>query len=104
MKRLFGIVVGLLALNSFAETLNLQGMHCGGCAKMVEESVCKNANYKTCKAKLTNAKKQEGTLTIETTDGQPVNQDEVAKLLTEAGDYKINSKGSSSSESSAKKK
>ncbi len=78
-----------LALSASAETLQVKGMHCGACAKSIEDVVCKKEGFKSCSVKLTNAKKKTGELTIETVDGNPVDQAEITKLLSEAGDYTL---------------
>jgi copper chaperone CopZ len=74
---------------TMAETLTVQNMHCGACAKSIENVVCKKSEFKTCTVKIKNAKKQLGEITIETADGQPVNREEISKLLEEAGDYPL---------------
>lgn len=87
------LIASLIALSPLAkaetETLNVKGMHCGGCAKAIEDTVCKIEGLKSCSVKLTNAKKQEGQILIEKADGQPVNKDEVIKALQQAGDYTL---------------
>lgn len=89
MRSLLISSLTLLALSASAETLQVKGMHCGACAKSIEDVVCKKEGFKSCSAKLTNAKKKTGELTIETNDGQPVDQAEITKLLSEAGDYTL---------------
>lgn len=75
-----------LSLTAFADTttFNIKGMHCGGCAAMIEKKVCADAGYKTCKAQKTG--KDVGTLVIETADGSAVDPEKVKQLVSSAGE------------------
>lgn len=70
-------------------TFKVKGMHCGACAKSIEEKVCKMEGVTSCSAKLTNAKKKQGELSITTADGQAIDPDAISKLVGEAGDYTV---------------
>lgn len=89
MRSILLSIVTLMAFSASAETLAVKGMHCGACAKSIEDVVCKKEGLKSCSVKLTNAKKKLGELTIETTDGQPVDQTQISQMLSEAGDYTL---------------
>jgi copper chaperone CopZ len=90
--RIFVAICALaLSISAFAETatFKVKGMHCGACAKSIEEKVCKMEGLTSCSAKLTNAKKQQGELTVSTADGQAIDAGAISKLVGEAGDYTI---------------
>jgi hypothetical protein len=62
-------------------------MHCGGCAKMVEEGVCKKMEGLTsCKGEVVDADKKIGKVTITTPEGTPIDSNKVSELLATAGE------------------
>ncbi len=81
----------LAGLSAMAETATykVKGMHCGACAKSIEETVCKMEGVTECKAKLTNAKKQQGELVLTTAEGTAIDFKKVEELVSQAGDYKV---------------
>ncbi len=91
MRIFMAISALVFSLSALAEptTFQVKGMHCGACAKSIEEKVCKMDGVATCSAKLTNAKKQQGELTIEMAEGKSLDAGEISKLVGEAGDYTI---------------
>ena len=91
MKIISTLLLTLAFSTAFAETATykIERMHCGGCAKMIQDSVCKMDGVTTCKAKLTNAKKQTGELTITTADGTAIDFEKLKTLMGEAGDYTL---------------
>ena len=84
----YGIALtGLMTTFSFAETTTLQvsGMHCGGCQSAIESAVCKNGNYVKCEAKIDNPKKQMGSITLETKDGEKLDLAKIQSEIKDAG-------------------
>ena len=70
------LTVALFLLSPLAHaeklTLQIEGMHCGGCTAAVEAKACEGKGYKTCKAEITDASKKMGQLVIETNPGQKI--------------------------------
>ena len=68
----FLVATGALFLSMTAmagtTTYNIKGMHCGACAKSIEEKVCTQPGVTECKAQLTKGKKNMGSLTLTTAD------------------------------------
>ena len=91
MKVLVALSALVFSLSAQAETttFNVKGMHCGACAKSIEEKVCAMEGVKECKAQLTKGKKNMGTLTITTDEGTAIDTAKVTELVGEAGDYTI---------------
>ena len=91
MRIFLSITALMFSFSALAETatFKVKGMHCGACAKSIEEKVCKMEGVTACSAKLTNAKKQQGELSITTADGQAIDAGVISKLVGEAGDYTI---------------
>lgn len=97
MKKLFllAFVSSLIASAAFAETavLKVAGMHCGGCKKMVEKSLCKNekiaAQLSSCEVTV-DTKIQVGTVTVKSKDSAALDMDGIQKAIQSASDeYKI---------------
>lgn len=91
MKALLTVAALAFSMSAFAETatFNVKGMHCGACAKSIEEKVCSMEGVRECKAQLTKGKKNMGTLTLTTEDGKAIDISKVTELVGEAGDYTI---------------
>ncbi len=91
MKITLALGALVLSFSAFADTatFNVKGMHCGACAKSIEEKVCKMEGVTECSAKLTNAKKKQGEVTITTAEGKAIDVAMVTKLVGEAGDYSV---------------
>ena len=72
----------ILALSNLtqaqAEVVTIKGMHCGGCAKSIEMTLCKLPELKECKVEM-------GKATIAVKDGSNLNKDAVMKAVKEAG-------------------
>jgi copper chaperone CopZ len=87
------ILISSLILSSLAfadtATYEVKGMHCGGCKAEVEGLVCKMEGVKSCKAELTDKKKQMGKITIITEDGKPVDSTKVEEMIASSGDFKV---------------
>lgn len=61
------------------------GMHCGGCKMAIEKSVCNDAGYAKCEARITNEKEEIGEVLIETKPGQKADPTEIIKKIEKAG-------------------
>lgn len=68
-------------------TYNVEGMHCGGCAKMIQAKVCTMDGLDKCEVTL-------GKVVISPKAGVTVTQEQVQAAVSKAGDYKVT--GSSS--------
>ncbi len=86
------IALTFLSTVAFAETttLTVEGMHCSGCKHGISKNVCDNESIKAttekCEVKLTNLKKQTGTVTLTAKKDQKVDIAEVKKMITTAGE------------------
>lgn len=91
MRSIVFVLITSASLFAQADTQTLQvtGMHCGACAKSIEDTVCKMDGLKSCSARLVNAKKKQGEIVIERADGKPVDTKEITKILETAGDYTL---------------
>lgn len=94
MKTIF-LTISLTSLLAAADTttLTVEGMHCGGCKKMISEKVCEDetlkATIESCKVTLTDAKKQTGKIEIVTKKDAKLDLTKVKAGVTAAGDYKV---------------
>lgn len=81
-------------------TLTVEGMHCGGCKKMVTKAVCEDAalasDFQSCEVTNVDTKTQIGTLVINYKKDATVDIDSVEKAIKTAGDYKLTKKEISS--------
>ena len=77
-------------------TLTIEGMHCGGCKKMVTKSVCEDKTlsqaFESCEVTNLDTKKQIGTMVIKYKKEATVDLDGVEKAIHTAGDYKLTKK------------
>lgn len=91
MKSLVFTTISLMTAMAFAETgtFEIQGMHCGGCQKIIESKVCKIEGVEKCTVELTDTKKQTGKVTLITKDGIKIDTKKIDAAVTSAGDYKI---------------
>ncbi len=82
--------------DSQTATLTIEGMHCGGCKKMITKSVCEDkalsSNFESCEITNLDTKKQIGTMVIKYKKDAPVDLDGVEKAIHTAGDYKLTKK------------
>ncbi len=98
MKIFFAIVTMALSITSFAETatFTVEGMHCGGCKKMVTKAVCNDtkisATLSDCKLTL-DEKTKIGTVILKSKDSVVIDTVAVETAIKSAGeDYKISKK------------
>lgn len=77
-------------------TLTIEGMHCGGCKKMVTKAVCEDAalapNFESCEITNLDTKTQIGTMVINYKKDATIDIDSVEKAIHTAGDYKLTKK------------
>ncbi len=75
---------GLLIFSSLAladsKVYTVQGMHCGDCAKKIESQLCPAVGAETCQVEI-------GQVTL--VSKKPLDDAKVAKLVKEAGHYKV---------------
>ncbi len=89
------IILTFLSAIAQAETatFKVEGMHCGGCKKMVTKAVCddKKIGEKLSKCEVSvDMKKQIGTVIVEGKNNAAVDTKEIEKAIQSAGeDYKI---------------
>ena len=74
----------LIASSAFAETTtyNVEGMHCGSCAKAISAQVCKIQGIEKCDVTV-------GKVVITPKAGSTITQAQVQTEMSKAGDYKI---------------
>lgn len=89
MKMLLALSALFISSAALAEstTYNVEGMHCGGCAKMIQSKVCTMDGLDKCEVTL-------GKVVISPKAGVTVTQEQVQAAVSKAGDYKVT--GSSS--------
>ena len=95
MKIFFAIVTMALSITSFAETatFTVEGMHCGGCKKMVTKAVCNDtkisATLSDCKVTL-DEKTKTGTVILKSKDSVKIDTAMIETKIHAAGEnYKI---------------
>lgn len=85
-----------LATDHQTASLTIEGMHCGGCKKMVTKAVCADAamasNFESCEITNFDPKAQIGTLVINYKKDAAMDLDSVEKAIKTAGDYKVTKK------------
>ena len=69
-------------------TYDVQGMHCGGCAKMIQAKVCGMDGMEKCEVTM-------GKLVVATKPGITISQEKIQAAMAQAGDYKITGSKSS---------
>lgn len=89
------VCVTLIASNlALAEDITVEGMHCGGCKKMITKTVCEDAalkaQFESCKVELVDEKKQIGKISVKTKNNMPVDYKAIEAAVKKAGeDYKV---------------
>lgn len=91
---LLSLTLSAALVSAETGTFTVEGMHCSGCRKTIEAKVCGDAAVKAtaekCEVKLTDEKKQIGTITITTKPDTKIDVETVKKQLKVAGDdYKL---------------
>lgn len=84
MKTSILLITLLFGLSAFAEmtTYNVEGMHCGSCAKSIKKEVCTMKGIEKCEV-------TQGKLSITPKAGVVISQEQVQTALSKAGEYKI---------------
>lgn len=101
MKQNLIVLAFTLAFSTiaFAETakITIEGMHCGGCKKMITKNVCQDAalspTFESCEVTKLDTKKQIGTLVIKSKKDTAIDMAGVEKAIQATGeDYKLTKK------------
>lgn len=84
MKKTLILIAFFFSQVSLAETVtyNVEGMHCGSCAKMIKSEVCKMEGLEKCEVSM-------GKVVISPKAGILINQDQIQAAMAKAGEYKI---------------
>ncbi len=98
MKSFIVFITMALSITALAETatFTVEGMHCGGCKKMVTKAVCNDtkisATLSECKVTV-DEKTQIGTVILKSKDTSKIDTALVETAITSAGeDYKVSKK------------
>lgn len=84
MKKALIFTTLLLSQAALAETVtyNVEGMHCGSCAKAIQAQVCKMDGLEKCEVSV-------GKVVISSKTGVNISQDQIQAAISKAGEYKI---------------
>lgn len=84
MKKAFVLFTLLFTQAALAETItyNVEGMHCGSCAKAIKAQVCKMDGLEKCDVTV-------GKVVISPKTGINISQDQIQAAISKAGEYKI---------------
>lgn len=84
MKKALIIATLFLSQAVLAETTtyNVQGMHCGSCAKSIKAEVCKMDGLEKCDVTM-------GKVIISPKTGVTITQDQIQAAISKAGEYKV---------------
>lgn len=84
MKKILAIAALLVSQAALAETVtyDVEGMHCGSCAKSIKAQVCKMDGLEKCDVSV-------GKVVVSTKAGVTISQDQIQAAISKAGEYKI---------------
>lgn len=84
MKKALIAITLFLSQTALAETItyNVEGMHCGSCAKAIKAQVCKMDGLEKCDVSV-------GKVVISTKEGISISQDQIQAAISKAGEYKV---------------
>jgi mercuric ion binding protein len=84
LKHLMILTALLLSSSAFAESTayDVEGMHCGSCAKSIQAQVCKLDGVEKCDVTV-------GKVLISAKKGVILSQEQIQAAISKAGDYKI---------------
>jgi mercuric ion binding protein len=84
VKHLMILTALLLSSAAFAESTayEVEGMHCGSCAKSIQAQVCKLDGVDKCDVTV-------GKVLISSKKGVNLSQEQIQAAISKAGDYKI---------------
>ncbi|QDK37190.1 heavy-metal-associated domain-containing protein [Bdellovibrio sp. NC01] len=90
MNKAILIISLLFTSAAFADTTTyeVEGMHCGGCAKMIQSKVCGMDGMEKCEVTM-------GKIVVATKPGITISQEKIQEAMAKAGDYKITGSKSS---------
>lgn len=85
----FALIVAMNLIGAYANAelidITVTGMHCGSCEATIEKAACKGKDYSACEANITDSKKQQGHLKIETKEGQTVDTKALIEKINKLG-------------------
>lgn len=84
MKKALVLTALLLSQTALAETItyDVEGMHCGSCAKAIQAQVCKMDGLDKCDVTV-------GKVVISPKKGINISQDQIQAAISKAGEYKV---------------
>nr|BFD59067.1 hypothetical protein CKG001_11740 [Bdellovibrio sp. CKG001] len=84
MKMLLAATALLFSQAALAETItyNVEGMHCGSCARAIKAQVCTMEGLEKCDVTV-------GKVVISPKAGVSISQDQIQAAISKAGEYKI---------------
>ncbi|UXR63977.1 heavy-metal-associated domain-containing protein [Bdellovibrio bacteriovorus] len=84
MKMLLAAATLMLSQTALAETItyNVEGMHCGSCARAIKAQVCNMEGLEKCDVTV-------GKVVISPKSGVSISQDQIQAAISKAGEYKI---------------
>nr|BFD62445.1 hypothetical protein BdHM001_11260 [Bdellovibrio sp. HM001]BFD67650.1 hypothetical protein HAGR004_26720 [Bdellovibrio sp. HAGR004] len=84
MKLLLAATALLFSQAALAETItyNVEGMHCGSCARAIKAQVCTMEGLEKCDVTV-------GKVVISPKAGVSISQDQIQAAISKAGEYKI---------------
>lgn len=84
MKMLLAATALFFSQTALAETItyNVEGMHCGSCARAIKAQVCTMEGLEKCEVSV-------GKVVISPKSGVSISQDQIQAAISKAGEYKI---------------
>ncbi|WII71452.1 heavy metal-associated domain-containing protein [Bdellovibrio sp. 22V] len=84
MKKALIFAALLISQTALAETItyNVEGMHCGSCAKAIQAQVCKMDGLEKCEVSV-------GKVVISPKAGINFSQEQIQAAISKAGEYKV---------------
>ncbi|WP_347356853.1 heavy metal-associated domain-containing protein [Bdellovibrio sp.] len=84
MKMLLAATALFFSQAALAETItyNVEGMHCGSCARSIKAQVCTMEGLEKCEVSM-------GKVVISPKSGVNISQDQIQAAISKAGEYKI---------------
>lgn len=91
-----GLTLTSLSASAETATLTIEGMHCGGCKKLITKKVCEDAKlssgFESCEVTALDTKKQIGTMVIKYKPTAKADLAPVEATIQSLGDYKVSKK------------
>jgi len=84
VKAILALTLTLVASAAMAETIKINNMDCASCEKQIQAAVCKNKDmsswFKTCTAKVVDAKARKGELNYTPAEGKTITTEQMAQI------------------------